>query len=277
LISDRLHSEDGTDYDALTLLAPEDPLRGPEQPSGIFAFPKGAKAGTFLHDVFEHLDFTDVATSSRRDLVEERLVHYGYDLSWGKILCDMMDKVLKVPLEPERPDFCLSRVGTGDRLNELEFYFPLKVLTPETVRRILTRGELNQDAPEEMERLCFSPLRGFMRGFMDLVFRFEGRYYLVDWKSNFLGAAVEDYGPENLTRAMEENFYTLQYTFYTLALNQYLKLRVQGYDYARHFGGVFYIFLRGVDPGRGPEFGVYRDKPRTDRIEALSEELMGVK
>jgi exodeoxyribonuclease V beta subunit len=115
-----------------------------------------------------------------------------------------------------------------------------------------------------------------MKGFMDMVFRFEDRYYLVDWKSNFLGASVEDYSPENLTKAMEENFYTLQYTFYTLALNQYLRLRAQGYDYDRHFGGVFYVFLRGVDPGKGPEFGVYRDKPRRSLIEALSEELIGV-
>jgi exodeoxyribonuclease V beta subunit len=115
-----------------------------------------------------------------------------------------------------------------------------------------------------------------MKGFMDMVFRFEDRYYLVDWKSNFMGTNVEDYGPESLTRAMEENFYILQYTFYTLALTQYLKRRVQGYDYDRHFGGVFYVFLRGVDPGKGPEFGVYRDKPRRDLIEALSKELIGL-
>jgi exodeoxyribonuclease V beta subunit len=276
LVSDRVHGEEGTDYDALTSWGPEDPVRVPEEPVGIFAFPKGAKAGTFLHDVFEHLDFSNVTASSTKDLVKEKLVQYGYDHSWVETVCDTVDKVLRVPLDPEQQDFCLSRVRMEDRLNELEFYFPLKSLAPETVGKILARGSLRQEVPEKIERLSFSPLRGFMKGFMDMVFRFEDRYYLVDWKSNFLGARVEDYSPENLAKAMEENFYTLQYTFYTLALNQYLKLRAQGYDYDRHFGGVFYVFLRGVDPGKGPEFGVYRDKPRRGLIESLSEELMGI-
>ena len=276
LVSDRLHSEEGTDYDAVPSSGPPDPVRMLEEPTGIFAFPKGARAGTFLHDVLEHLDFYDPSVSSRQELVKGKLTQYGYDHSWLEIVCNMVDKVLRVPLDPKQPDFCFSRVRSEDRLNELEFYFPLKFLAPETVGRILGRGHLHQKVPERIERLSFSPLRGFMKGFMDMVFRFEDRYYLVDWKSNFLGANVEDYRPENLARAMEENLYTFQYTLYTLALNQYLKRRAQLYNYDRHFGGVLYMFLRGVDPEKGPEFGIHRAKPHPDLIEALTEELMGV-
>ena len=276
LVSDRLHGEEGTDYDAVPLSGPEDPLGMLEEPAGIFAFPKGAKTGTFLHEVFEHLDFCNAIGPSREELVKEKLAQYGYDLSWLEIVCDMVDKVLRVPLDAEEPDFCFSRVRMEDRLNELEFYFPLKFLAPVTVGRILARGDPQQVVPEKMERLSFSPLRGFMKGFMDMVFRFEDRYYLVDWKSNFLGPSVEDYGAENMARAMEENRYTLQYTLYTLALNQYLKLRAQGYDYDRHFGGILYVFLRGVNPDEGPEFGIFRDKPQRAQIEGLSEELIGV-
>jgi exodeoxyribonuclease V beta subunit len=277
LVSDRLQSEEGADYDAVSSWVPEDPLRTLEEPAGIFAFPKGAKAGTFLHDVFEHLDFCDPASSSRQDLVGEKLNQYGYAPSWLKPVCDLVERVLRVSLDPQQPGFCLSRVKTEDRLNELEFYFPLKFLSPETARMILSRDDLHQEVPERIERLAFSPVRGFVKGFMDMVFRFEDRYYLVDWKSNFLGASVEDYGPGKLARAMEENFYILQYTFYTLALNRYLNLRVHGYDYDRNFGGIFYVFLRGVDPERGPEFGIYRDKPPQALIETLTEELMGTR
>jgi exodeoxyribonuclease V beta subunit len=276
LVSDRLHSEEGVDYDAFTSWEPEDPGRMLEEPAGIFAFPKGAKTGIFLHDVFEHLDFCDPSISSRQELVKGKLTQYGYDHSWLEIVGGMVDKVLRVPLDPANPDFCFARVRNEDRLNELEFYFPLKLLAPKMVGKMVGRGDPHQEVPERIERLSFSPLRGFMKGFMDMVFRFEDRYYLVDWKSNFLGANVEDYGPENLARAMEENIYTLQYTLYTLALNQYLKLRAQQYDYDRHFGGVFYVFLRGVDPEKGPEFGIHRAKPHQDLIEALTEELMGV-
>jgi len=275
LVSDRVHSEEGTDYDAFTSWGPEDPAAMLEEPAGIFAFPKGAKTGIFLHDVFEHLDFCDPSISSRQELVKGKLTQYGYDHSWLEIVGDMVDKVLRVPLDPAHPDFCFARVRNEDRLNELEFYFPLKFLAPEMVGKMVGRGDPHQEVPERIERLSFSPLRGFMKGFMDMVFRFEDRYYLVDWKSNFLGANVEEYGPESLTRAMEENFYTLQYTLYTLALNQYLKLRAQQYDYDRHFGGILYVFLRGVDPEKGPDFGIYRAKPHRDLIEVLTEELMG--
>jgi exodeoxyribonuclease V beta subunit len=114
-----------------------------------------------------------------------------------------------------------------------------------------------------------------MKGFMDMVFRHEDHYYLVDWKSNFLGPSVEDYNPEAMALAMIQNFYTFQYMIYTLALNRYLRLRDRNYDYEKHFGGVLYVFLRGVDPAKGSQFGIYRDKPPGEVIENLSEAMMG--
>ncbi|MFH1490558.1 MAG: exodeoxyribonuclease V subunit beta, partial [Pseudomonadota bacterium] len=158
----------------------------------------------------------------------------------------------------------------------LSFYFPLKSASPESLGRLFEeegRSLCSKAFPKRIGRLDFSPVKGFMRGFMDMVFQYEGRFYLVDWKSNFLGPRLEDYGPEGMVRAMEEGFYILQYTIYALALNQYLKLRLPGYEYERDFGGVYYIFLRGVEPGT--EFGVYRDRPSRRLIEALTGALIG--
>ncbi|MCG6537735.1 MAG: exodeoxyribonuclease V subunit beta, partial [Syntrophales bacterium LBB04] len=173
----------------------EDPLRQAEleKPSAFFAFPRGAKAGTFLHDLFEHLDFQDPSLVSRQALVTEKLEQYGYDLSWRDEVSRMIEKVLLHPLDTDRRDFCFSRVSNEMRLNELEFYFPLKSLTPEAIKVILRRGGLDPGVPDPIDRLDFEPFRGFMKGFIDMVFRFEDRYYLVDWKSNFLGNRVEDY------------------------------------------------------------------------------------
>jgi exodeoxyribonuclease V beta subunit len=113
-----------------------------------------------------------------------------------------------------------------------------------------------------------------MRGFIDLVFEHGGRYYLIDWKSNHLGSRPEDYGQEALGAAMRDDLYILQYHLYAVALHEYLKNRVKDYDYDRHFGGTFYVFLRGVDPAMGPDYGIFRDRPARGLIEALSEGLV---
>jgi exodeoxyribonuclease V beta subunit len=107
-----------------------------------------------------------------------------------------------------------------------------------------------------------------------MVFYHKGRYWLVDWKSNFLGTCVEDYGKDALTEIMNNDFYILQYHLYTLSLYQYLQHRLPDFSYERHFGGVFYIFIRGVDPLRGPEFGIYKDLPDTGLINALLKALI---
>ena len=113
-----------------------------------------------------------------------------------------------------------------------------------------------------------------MKGFMDMVFRFRDRFYLVDWKSNFLGNRIGDYDQDALSLAMKEEFYMLQFHLYTVALHQYLRLRLRGYSYEGHFGGVCYIFLRGVDPGRGPDFGIYRHRPPAELINQFCSNLI---
>jgi len=247
-----------------------------EEPTGIFAFPRGARAGIFLHDILEHLDFTE-KNGSMEKLVNEKLSEYGFERKWQETICETMGKVLSVPLMSEPKSLTLSSIGMKDRLSELEFYFPLKPITPKKLKKIFDehsgRGIL-ADFPDQIEELNFQPARGFMRGFMDLVFQFQGRFYLVDWKSNFLGNRVEDYSSEALVTEMKEQFYMLQYHLYLIALNQYLKMRVSDYDYEKHFGGVFYIFLRGVDPESGPEFGVYHDLPKKETIDALCRNLI---
>ena len=271
LVSDRAHGGEEADHDRFTASA--DSVADTENLGGVFTFPKGTKAGVFFHDLFEHLDFSAPPAPSRREVVREKLAQYGYDPSWMGSVCETVENVLHAPLDPDRASFRFAGIGMADRLNELEFTFPLKPLAPDVLRK-LSGGGAGGNTPEFIERLRFSPVRGFMRGFMDMVFRYEGRYYLVDWKSNFLGSRPEDYGPSSLATAMEENGYVLQYMIYLLALNRYLGLRIRDYAYKTHFGGVLYVFLRGVDPSRGPEYGIYRARPPREVIESLSEELM---
>lgn len=110
-------------------------------------------------------------------------------------------------------------------------------------------------------------------GFVDLVFVHDGRWYVVDWKSNHLGNTESDYGDAAIARTMREHHYILQYHLYCLALHRYLGQRLSGYDYEEHFGGVYYAFLRGIRADGGG--GWYHDRPPRALIEALDSLMRG--
>jgi exodeoxyribonuclease V beta subunit len=122
----------------------------------------------------------------------------------------------------------------------------------------------------QLDRLAFAPARGFMRGFIDLVFEFQGKFYLVDWKSNYLGSQSKDYSPDKLAESILSGFYFIQYHIYCLALHLHLEKRVPGYRYQEHFGGIFYVFLRGVNPELGPDYGIYHDLPALATMKKLN-------
>jgi exodeoxyribonuclease V beta subunit len=248
-----------------------------EEPSGLNGFPGGARSGICLHALLESLDFTDLDSPALSDAVLGALGEHGLDSTWEEPVCRMVRAVTSTPLAPDREGLRLDRVPMSDRLNELSFFLALRRVSPEILRDLLHphgTSDLPGTLPEQIGRLRFSPVQGALHGFVDLVFRFEGRYYIVDWKSNDLGPSLEDYRRERIEAAMADGFYHLQYLLYTLALDRYLSSRVPGYDYASHFGGVFYVFLRGVDPGRGPGHGVFHAFPPEPLIRRLCEGLL---
>ena len=266
----------------------QQPTKGID-PSGIFAFPRGAKAGIFLHEIFERLDFT-APREGLTPLVADLLDRHGFTPDWCGSVCSMVQSVLRAPLGADR--FTLAQIGLERRFTELEFFFPLASITSDRLRDVVARlcaanrpnekgvpGAGKEAAgrafPVDMtglfSRLSFAPVRGMLRGFMDLVVEQGGRYYILDWKSNHLGNRVEDYDQPALRHEMEQSLYPLQYLLYTVALDNYLRLRIADYDYDRHFGGIFYLFLRGVD-GKGN--GVFADRPTKAFIAELSEVLL---
>ena len=113
-----------------------------------------------------------------------------------------------------------------------------------------------------------------LRGFIDLVFTCAGRYYLIDWKSNHLGPNSAAYTQERMLAEMLSSGYVLQYHLYCVALHRHLRRTLPGYDYESHFGGVFYLFLRGVDDSGTT--GVFRDRPTLGLVEDLDRLMGGV-
>ena len=244
--------------------------------AGIADFPAGARAGTFFHAVFESLDFRK---PDARAVVSRKLQEFGFEASWTEPVCRMIADVLAVPLFGGESAPRLAEVSRGRRVSEMEFCFPLKRMTPVLLEEVFERHRSlsiieGAAASAGIERLHFAPTHGFMKGFIDLVFEHAGRYYLVDWKSNRLGASPEAYRRDRLQSVMREHHYDFQYHVYTLALHQYLRLRVPGYDYERDFGGVCYVFLRGVGGEYGPDYGLFSSRPEPGLVHDLGEALI---
>ncbi|MCF8069985.1 MAG: exodeoxyribonuclease V subunit beta [Desulfobacterales bacterium] len=242
----------------------------------IFSFPKGARAGIFFHDLFEHLDFTINESDTFKALINEKLNLHGFDLKWQNVVYEMVRKVISTPLDDRDKHFALSEISLENRINEMEFYFPLKRIKPSTLKNIFGNhySAIPEIFSEQLGQLTFSPAEGFLKGFIDLIFRKNDKYYLLDWKSNFLGDNAGSYNRASLNHVMLEDNYILQYCLYSLALHQFLKLRIINYDYNTHFGGVFYLFIRGM--GHEPETGngIYFDLPDLKLINAMEKAMI---
>jgi exodeoxyribonuclease V beta subunit len=261
--------------------AQEQPLSAPaalpETDRSIFAFPRGAGAGILMHSIFETLDF---ASSSEGDIDEaagKALDRYGFDREWLPCMSGMVREVLSTALLSPEGRFTLGGLQAGSWSTEFEFFFPLKRITSPRLAEVLSRHGIipvGTDPVAAARALDFSPVKGMLMGFMDMVFEADGRFWLLDWKSNHLGNGLEEYRREKLGKAMTENLYQLQYLLYTVALDRFLSLRVPGYSYASHFGGVIYVFLRGVTVEGGEEYGFFRDLPSEVLIRELRELLV---
>lgn len=250
---------------------------GEPQGKSIFTFPRGAQAGIFLHGIFEELDFSRADRDTVGGLVARGLERYGYDPQWQPHICGMVENVLSAHIPAPSGPFSLSDLREGSWLTELEFFFPLRFVTSDLVKRCLGKWRGSRDAVDLSRvgsSLGFQPVRGMLRGFMDMVFEHGGKFYLLDWKSNHLGDRPEDYARENIVRAMERHLYPLQYLLYTVALNRYLSLRVRGYHFETGFGGVLYVFLRGVRPEKRGETGIFMDIPPAPLVRELTEMLV---
>ncbi|EPK8085486.1 exodeoxyribonuclease V subunit beta [Citrobacter freundii] len=231
-------------------------------------FPRGASPGTFLHSLFENLDFTQPVDPH---WVEEQLALGGYDAHWTPVLTEWLDAILQAPLN--ETGVSLSQLSAREKQVEMEFYLPISqpLIANQLDALIRQYDPLSAGCPA----LDFMQVRGMLKGFIDLVFRHQGRYYLLDYKSNWLGEDSSAYTQQAMASAMQAHRYDLQYQLYTLALHRYLRHRIADYDYERHFGGVIYLFLRGVDR-ENPQQGIYATRPDGELIALMDELFAGV-
>lgn len=264
-----------------------------------FSFPAGTEPGTFLHTLLQDCNFPALSGSDfdlRRALFEEVRKIQGEALidSWYRrtsreagrrvIMPEALDEALE-PLErwfsditlaslPGLDDFCLRSLKKGDWIPEMDFLVPTARVSVERINALCVKSADETFPRHEILRLNEKTLCGFVTGSLDLVFRAPAggrvRYFVADYKSTLLGRGYEDYSPDKITASVFDprNRYDVQYLFYSLALHRFLKTRIRDYSYERDFGGVFYLYLRGMRAGDDGS-GIFYTKPSLGIIEEL--------
>ncbi|HCG8740993.1 TPA: exodeoxyribonuclease V subunit beta [Vibrio parahaemolyticus] len=240
-----------------------------EPERSIFTFPRGARPGTFLHSLFEEIEFTQPATTEENTQIILGLMESEQlDEEWLPILQQLIDTVLATPLDGK--SLLLNQKAPSQRLVEMEFLLPIEVLSAPALNRVIQRHDpLSAKAGD----LGFQTVQGMLKGFIDLVFEHQGKYYVLDWKSNHLGDDVTHYHGEALKSAMADHRYDLQYQIYALALHRFLRSRLANYQYDHHFGGVYYLFLRGMD-GQS-DHGIFAAKPTLEFLQEMDRLIDG--
>ena len=227
----------------------------------VLDFPRGTQIGTVLHRYFEKVPFAQLA---EKENIEKLCQDLNLAEEQFAAVQQWFEQILSTPILPNN-DLTLAQINEKQCLKELAFY--LNISSHFNVvgfnRALATLHHLPS------EPLQFDDIQGMVRGTMDLVFCHQGKYYLLDYKSNFLGETLKDYDQAALKNAMLEHHYDWQYLLYVVALHRYLKSRLPHYDYNRDFGGVAYAFLRGMNGS--PQSGIFFDKPDWQLIQQLEE------
>jgi exodeoxyribonuclease V beta subunit len=262
------------------------------------ALPPGNVTGSCFHEIMEELDFTRICGESPqiwsgipeiRALIEGKMRKFG--LIGGNRntdddplhrkryapLCAMIHHTLNTRITLGNKTFCLSEISPQDRIAEMDFFYEIiggikTGLLRETALSLLPdafRDILKTDDPPALRR--GGPSTGFMTGSIDLIFRVEGRYCFLDWKTNALPA----YEERTLWRTMFRQGYALQYLIYSLALDRYLAQRLREYRFEDHFGGGIYAFVRGIESNGSGSDGILAHRIDPKIRSALEECIYG--
>ncbi|MDE0452793.1 MAG: exodeoxyribonuclease V subunit beta [Gammaproteobacteria bacterium] len=236
------------------------PIVETEDRLDVFTFPSGFRPGNCLHEIFERNVEPDADLD---EICSDVLAKYRIDAKWVPAARTMVENALNASLESPA-DGSVFRLGEVERpIAEMEFHLPLNGMDRASLARCFAAHGYSHGIPDSS-----SGIDGFLHGFIDVVARHGERWYVMDYKSNWLGDNIHAYSGQAVRAAMAAHGYAAQYLFYLTALHRFLRLRLPDYDYERHIGGVFYLFVRGMSPDM-PGQGIYRDAPTRACIEAI--------
>ena len=229
--------------------------------------PAGASFGNLIHDALELFPFHSLASGTAHGEELARLCRrYGMAIETPTVQA-FLATIVTTPLLHGEGGFALAQLDEDRFVSEMPFYFHME--------RLDTR-KINDALSGETTVTPLSPkvMQGYLTGFVDLFCEHDGKFYILDYKTNFLGGNMGDYRLDRLISAMASHNYGLQYWIYTLVLHRYLANVLPGYSYKKHFGGVLYLFVRGLSPAL-PGNGVYAALPSQEILTRLDTAVGG--
>lgn len=247
-------------------------------------FPRGARAGLCLHDLLERVDFQERDPAALQGSCRALLQAHGLEAELAPRTAAWLLEVLDAPLEGGT--FRLRDLAPAEHASELEFHLAVAGLEGARLEALLRRHRLLD--PQRLQAggpeaaLLEQSLRqvgrglpaGWLKGYIDLCHVRDGRWWVVDWKSNRLGPHATAYTRPAMLAEMARSGYFLQALLYLTALHRHLGRTQEGYDPERHLGGLRYFFLRGIDPA-APGCGVFEDRPPLALVTELDRQLGG--
>ncbi len=273
------HDSDGKDLDAGKAETEDD--ANSRNREGIFAVKGSAQVGSAWHDIFEKADFQN--PGNLKELAEQSLKKFGIikrnasgnDDSIVQLTADMVREVLCVKLKNnDGGEFSLSDISWNNRLSELEFCYQLRNAVSKSKLQNALKKYVSDHFAAPGWKLNDDLISGYLMGFIDLIFVHNGKFYIVDWKSNIIGGKPESFNQNGIRDEIFKHLYFLQYLIYSVALMKYLKLKTGKTDieelYRGYYGGVYYLFVRGMNKDT-PENGVWYAKPDWKLLETLDD------
>lgn len=226
----------------------------------VHNFPRGKKTGIMIHNILKNLHYLNQKKYEWFSIILEK---YNISSKWTPVLMSWIKDIINTPIN--NTNIILSKINKRLCIQELEFFLSIKntLYSTQLNKIIQSFDSISILSP----KLFFNPVTGILKGFIDLVFCWKKKYYILDYKSNWLGNNNNIYSDQNIKKEIIKQRYDLQYQIYTIAIHTYLQKKIKNYNYQNNFGGVFYIFLRAINNKKNN--GVFHTTPHFSLIQKI--------
>ncbi|VFP83771.1 exodeoxyribonuclease V subunit beta [Buchnera aphidicola] len=234
--------------------------------TNIHNFPIGKEYGIYLHDILKKIKFNK--NNNIKKIINE-LNFLSLSQKWINKLFIWICNIISKPIDNK--NLSLDQIKQNEYLKEVKFTISIKKYININQLNIIIKND--DPLSKKCKNINFENISGVLTGTIDLIFIWKDKYYIIDYKSNWLGPNYDSYNTNNIQKEIIKYRYDIQYQIYSLAVHRYLKKKIKNYDYNLHFGGVFYLFIRALNKKNNS--GIFFIKPSYFLIYNLDNLLNG--